>query len=141
MNQKYISLNRELTADQKAVWKDVTDHWGYLVQKKVDKFLEYIHPDFVGFGHESPVQVDRCWLEHWVGFWSKTTDIPVHALHPVNIVIHGDIAIVQYLIFTIEKSRHEGSKRHIRRYTMTWERHDDRWKVIGSHNNLMSNIV
>jgi len=127
-------------ADQTAVWQSVEDHWDHLINKRVDKFIKYIHPEMVGYGHESPIPVDRPWLEKWVGFWTKTTDIAICELRPIDIRLHGDIAIVQYLIFTVEKS-HEGGKRVIRRYTMTWQRGKDHWVVIGSHNNLMNETL
>ena len=126
--------------EQQSVWQCVEDHWDHLINKRVDEFLSYIHEDFLGYGHESPINIDRPWLEKWVGFWTKTTDIVICELRPQNIQIHGDIAIVQYFIFTIEKSS-EGGKRVIRRYTMTWQNQGDRWVVIASHNNLADESV
>src|SRR3989338_7599407 len=108
--------------EQNEVWQCVEDHWDHLISGRVDDFLKYIHPDFLGFGHESPTKIAIC------------------ELRPVDIRIHGDIAIVQYFIFTIEKND-EGGKRVIRRYTMTWQKGKDRWVVIGSHNNLMDETI
>ena len=127
--------------DQNSVWKCVEDHWDHLISKRVKEFISYIHKDFIGFGHESPINIDRPWLEKWVGFWTKTTDILICELRPIDIKLHGDIAIVQYFIFTIEKNV-EGGKRIIRRYTMTWQRQSkDKWVVIGSQNNLMDETL
>ena len=53
-------------ADQNSVWQSVEDHWDHLISKRVDKFIKYIHPEMVGYGHESPIPVDRPWLEKWV---------------------------------------------------------------------------
>ena len=126
--------------EQNDVWRCLEDHWDHLINKRVDEFLKYIHPDFLGFGHESPINIDRPWLEKWVGFWTKSTKIVICELRPIHIKIHEDIAIIQYFIFTIEKSEHSGS-RVIRRYTMTWKKQQDRWVVIGSHNNLMDETI
>ncbi len=128
------------TDDQNAVWKSLEDHWDHLISKRVDEFIEYIHPDMVGYGHESPLPVDRPWLHKWVGFWTKTTDIAICELKPVDIRVHGDIAVLQYLIFTIEKNE-TGGKHVIRRYTMTWQRGPKHWVVIASHNNLMNETL
>ena len=128
------------TDQQNEVWACVETHWDHLIHKRVGDFLKYIHPDMIGFGHESPVTVDKPWLEKWVGFWTKSTEIVICELRPIHIIIHDDIAILQYLIFTIEKSM-EGGKRVIRRYTMTWKKHENRWVVIGSHNNLMEETL
>ncbi|MFH1360450.1 MAG: nuclear transport factor 2 family protein [Candidatus Omnitrophota bacterium] len=132
----YISISKKWTDNQKEIWKTLEDHWQCLVEGKVDKFIEYIHPDFVGFGHESPYPVDHDWLQDWVGFWSKNTKFLKHYLKPQHIVMHGDIAIVQYYLFTITKSDTSAGSQAIRRYTMTWKKFDGRWKVIASHNNL-----
>ena len=126
--------------DQAAVWKCLEEHWDHLIHKRVDEFLKYIHEDFIGFGHESPINIDRPWLGKWVGFWTKTTEIVICELRPIDIRIHNDIAILQYFIFTIEKNA-SGGKRVIRRYTMTWKKQKDRWVVIGSHNNLMDETI
>jgi hypothetical protein len=106
----------------------------------VDEFIKFIHPDMTGYGHESPISVDRPWLEKWVGFWTQSTKIAICELRPVQIKLHGDIAIVQYLIFTVEVND-QGGKRVIRRYTMTWKKTPERWVVIASHNNLMNNVA
>lgn len=125
---------------QNEVWRCLEDHWDHLINGRVEEFLKYIHPDFIGFGHESPINIDKPWLNKWVGFWTKTTKIAICELRPIDIRIHEDIAIVQYFIFTIEKNA-EGGKRIIRRYTMTWKKRDKRWVVIGSHNNLMDETM
>ena len=126
--------------EQNQVWRCLEDHWDHLIHARVDDFLKYIHKDFIGFGHESPINIDRPWLNKWVGFWTKSTQILICELRPIDIKIHEDIAIVQYFIFTIEKNA-EGGKRVIRRYTMTWKKQKDRWVVIGSHNNLMDETI
>jgi hypothetical protein len=131
------SKPKDWSEGQNGVWRCLEDHWDHLINGRLEEFLEYIHPDFIGFGHESPINIDRPWLQKWVGFWSKSTKIAICELRPIDIKIHEDIAVVQYFIFTIEKND-EGVKRVIRRYTMTWKRQGKRWVVIGSHNNLMS---
>jgi hypothetical protein len=125
---------------QRDVWRSVDVHWGHLIEKNVGAFIEFIHPDFTGYGHESPIPVDRPWLEKWVGFWTKSTQIAICELRPIQVIIHGDIAIVQYFIFTVEINA-EGGKRVIRRYTMTWKKTPDRWVVLGSHNNLVNETI
>ena len=128
------------SAEQNDVWRCLEEHWDHLINARVDEFIKYIHPDFIGFGHESPINIDRPWLNKWVGFWTRSTQILICELRPVDIRIHNHIAIVQYFIFTIEKSA-ESTKRVIRRYTMTWEKQKERWVVIGSHNNLMNETL
>lgn len=134
------SKPKDWSEDQNDVWRCLEDHWDHLINKRVDEFLKYIHPDFIGFGHESPISIDRPWLEKWVGFWTKSTKIVICELRPIHIKIHGDIAILQYFIFTIEKGE-EAGRRVIRRYTMTWKKQQERWVVIGSHNNLMGETI
>jgi hypothetical protein len=126
---------------QREVWRNLEDHWQALIAGKIDDFLKYIHPKFIGYGHESPIPVDKPWLEQWVGFWAKSTKIVICELRPINLQIHGSIAILQYMIFTIEQNQVDQGKRVIRRYTMTWQKQADRWTVIASHNNLMKDTI
>ncbi len=130
----------EWNAEQNEVWGCVEAHWDHLINKRVDEFLKYIDDAMVGYGHESPIHVDKPWLKKWVGFWTKTTDILICELRPVQIKLHDGVAIVQYFIFTIEKNL-EGGKRVIRRYTQTWQKNKKQWVVIGSHNNLMNDTL
>jgi hypothetical protein len=125
---------------EREVWGALETHWDHLINKRVDEFIKYIHPAMIGYGHESPIPVDRPWLEKWVGFWTQSTKIAICELRPVQIKLHGDIAILQYLIFTVEVNA-EGGKRVIRRYTMTWKKTPERWVVIASHNNLMNETL
>ncbi|HPN88516.1 MAG TPA: nuclear transport factor 2 family protein [Candidatus Omnitrophota bacterium] len=140
MSSLTSAMPKNWSKKQQHVWKCVEDHWDHLINKRIDAFKEYIHDDFIGFGHESPISIDKPWLEKWVGFWTKSTDIIICELRPIHIEIHADIAIVQYFIFTIEKNA-GGGKRVIRRYTMTWKKNHDLWQVIGSHNNLMDETI
>lgn len=134
--ETYFSLSKEWTKEQKEIWAVIEDHWNCLVEGKVERFLQYVHPDFVGFGHESPYPVDEGWLKHWVGSWSKNTNFLIHALKPMHIVLHDNIAIVQYCLFTITKNDVSAGNSSIRRYTMTWKKEGGKWRVIASHNNL-----
>jgi hypothetical protein len=124
------------------IFKCVDEHWDLLITKKVDEFIKYIHPDMIGYGHESPTPVDYPWLYKWVGFWTKSSNIPIAEIRPIQMKIHGDIAILQYIIFTVEVNA-EGGKRVVRRYTMTWKKNPTMgiWQVIGSHNNLMDETL
>ena len=140
MNPLTSSKPNHWNEEQNSVWKSIEDHWDHLIHARVEEFIKYIHPDFIGFGHESPINIDRPWLEKWVGFWTRSTKIVICELRPIDIKIHGDIAIVQYFIFTIEKNE-SGGKRVIRRYTMTWKKQKDHWVTIGSHNNLMDETI
>jgi len=126
---------------QREVWNTLESHWQALISGKIDDFLKYIHPKFIGYGHESPLPVDKPWLEKWVGFWAKSTKIVICELRPINLVVHGDLAILQYMIFTIEQNQVDQGKRVIRRYTMTWQKQSEGWKVIASHNNLMKDSI
>ena len=111
----------EWPKEQQEVWSCLEKHWEHLINKRVEEFLKYIHTDIIGYGHESPLPVDRPWLEKWVGFWTKSTDIIICELRPIQARTHGDIVILQYFIFTIEKNV-EGGNRVIRRYTQTWKK-------------------
>ena len=134
------SKPKNWSEEQQEVWRCLEDHWEHLINGRLQEFLQYIHPDFIGFGHESPINIDRPWLNKWVGFWTKTTEIVICELRPIDIRLHDGIAILQYFIFTIEKGS-QTARRVIRRYTMTWKKGADRWQVIASHNNLADESV
>ena len=122
--------------DQKNVWKSIEEHWGYLVSGDTEKFLSYLHPNFTGFGHESPILINKNSIATWVVFWIKNTKIPVYELQPISVLAYGDFAVVHYYISTLEISK-EKTERVIRRYTSTCVKDKDtkgKWLVIGNHN-------
>ncbi len=130
----------EWSKAQQEVWAELEKHFELLMKGKVNEFLEYIHPEFRGFGHESPLMLDKKWLTKWVGFWCETTQFPIYYLNPISCGIFDDVAILQYYLFTIEKNL-EGAGRSVRRYTMTWKKINNRWQVIASHNNVVTEQV
>ena len=134
MKQSMSPNPEELSKEQKEIWQRLVDHWDCIVHARVDEFMEYIHPEFRGFGHESPLMLDKQWLKKWVGFWCETTRFPIHYLSPISIGVFGNVAIIQYFIFTIEKN-FAGAGRSVRRYTMTWIKEKNQWQVLASHNN------
>src|SRR3989338_4434891 len=103
MHQSMSPNPEEWNDQQKEVWKCLEGHCDQLIQGGVEQFLEYIHPDFRGFGHESPLMLDKKWLTKWVGFWSETTKFPIYYINPVSCAVFGDVAILQYYLFTVEK--------------------------------------
>ncbi len=140
MAQSLSPNPQEWSKEQQEVWNCLEDHWNLLINAKVDEFLEYIHPEFRGFGHESPLMVDKTWLSKWVRFWSETTKFPIHYISPISCGVFKEIAILQYYLFTIEKNV-EGAGRSVRRYTMTWMKAEGKWRVIASHNNVATEMV
>ena len=140
MAQSVSPNPEEWSKEQKELWSELQRHWDLLITGKVSDFLEFIHPEFRGFGHESPLMVDKKWLAKWVGFWCETTKFPIHYISPISCGIFGSIGILQYYLFTIEKGA-EGTGRGVRRYTMTWMKEGKKWRVIASHNNVATEQV
>ncbi len=140
MPQSLSPSPEEWSAAQKEVWACLEHHWEMLIQAKLNEFLDYIDPEFRGFGHESPLMLDKKWLSKWVGFWSETTKFPIHYISPISCGVFDNIAIIQYYLFTIEKSV-DGAGRSVRRYTMTWRKKDGKWRVLASHNNVATEMV
>lgn len=124
---------QDWSKDQENTWKSIQEHWAHLVGGDTEKFLSYLHPHFTGFGHESPLLIDKESIRKWVGFWIKNTKIPVYELQPIYVSVHGNFAVVHYFIFTLEVSETK-SERVIRRYTSTCVKEKNKWLIIGNHN-------
>ena len=91
-------------ATERAVWGCVETHWDHLINKRVDEFIKYIHSDMIGYGHESPIPVDRPWLYKWVGFWTKNTNIAIFLAVPKG--KKGRSYITKYVVgFQVIKSK------------------------------------
>lgn len=119
--------------EQKAVWKAIEEHWLYLTTGDTPRFLTYLHPNFTGYGHESPLLITKDSIAKWVVFWINNIKIPVHELQPIALASYGNFAVVHYYISTLEIAKEHG-ERVIRRYTTTLVKEKDRWLIIGNHN-------
>lgn len=124
---------RNWNEDQKSVWRSIEDHWMYLTSGDTEKFLSYLHPNFTGYGHESPLLINKDSIAKWVVFWIKNTQIPVHELQPMAVSVYDNFAVVHYYISTLEIGK-EKTERVIRRYTSTCVKDKGKWLIIGNHN-------
>ena len=122
--------------DQKAAWNTIETHWQHITKGEVEEFVSYIHPDFTGFGHESPLLIDKASIAKWVGFWGKNINIPVYDLQPVSVSAFGNFAVVHYYLFALEMHG-EKSVRTVRRYTTTLIKEKEKWLVIANQNALL----
>ena len=127
------ALTQNWGTEEKSVWKIIEDHWAYLTSGDIEKFLTYLHPKFTGFGHESPLMIDKESIVKWVGIWIKNVKIPIHELDPIRVSVYGDFAVVHYYIQTLEKGEAK-TERVIRRYTTTLINEKGKWSIIGNHN-------
>jgi hypothetical protein len=124
------------TDEERGVWKTIETHWGHITKGEVEQFLNSIHPEFTGFGHESPLLIDKESIKHWVGFWGKNINIPIYELQPLYVKAYDSFAIVHYYLLALEMHGGQG-KRFTRRYSSTLKKENGKWLVVANQNALM----
>ena len=119
--------------DEAAVWAAVETMW--LAQESGDeKWIEdMLSADFMGWQNNSPAPRNKASVRLWNKFDQDQTKGVAHELYPLSIVVHGDMAIVQYLYTNAVQTRDRKTSVASGRYTDVLVRDDETWKFISWH--------
>ena len=87
---------QEWSAAQKEAWKFETDCWAAFAKSDVAGFLEFFHPDYMGWDDNSPLPNTKTDTQKWFQVFASGNKILVYDIKPVGIRVFGDFAIVHY---------------------------------------------
>ena len=126
-------LAQEWSAAQKDVWDNVQAYWEKLAQGDLEGFTAYFHPDYRGWGYNSPMPGDKATARKFLGHSFKTTKTLVYDIKPAEIRIHGNVAIVHYFFTDISKDAEGKEKSSSGRWTDILLKQGDRWVMVADH--------
>ena len=129
---------QEWSAAQKEVWQQVQAYWKLGADKNLDGFLAYFADDYVGWESNMPLPTTKAELRKWLEHDFKTNDTVVYEIKPVAIVIHGDVAFVDYYYSQIVKGADGKEKSEAGRWTDILMKQGDKWVLIGDHGGRTS---
>jgi ketosteroid isomerase-like protein len=87
---------QEWSAAQKEVWKVENDIWASLAKGDASAFLEFFHPDYMGWDDNDPLPSTKTELQKWIQLYTMGRKIISYEIKPVGIRVFGDFAIVDY---------------------------------------------
>ena len=79
---------QEWSSSQKEVWKNVETYWKLSVDRDLEAWSGYYHPDFLGWNYEDNLPADKASRTKFSIHFLQTTKDLVYEVKPVGIKIH-----------------------------------------------------
>ena len=124
---------QEWTPAQKEVWKNVSDYWAVMAKGDLNGFMEYFHPDYMGWDNESRVPSSKEETKKWLTYAYQGVKIPVYEIDPLVIKIYGDVAFVHYYYSMVKETQDGKKKNESGRWTDILLKQGNKWVLIGDH--------
>ena len=70
----------DMSADQKAVWKNVETYWDVWMSGDVAGFLEYFHDDYSGWSYDQPLAGGKDSTKKWLTFAASSNKALIYEI-------------------------------------------------------------
>lgn len=127
------SFAQEWSPAQKEIISFIETNWKNLAEKKTDKFMETIHPQFQGFDDWCELPIDREILKNGIERMAQTKEVVSYKIEPCAINIQKDVVIVYYRCDLIELDENKNKISMVYKYTDILIKVDGKWLIIGVH--------
>jgi ketosteroid isomerase-like protein len=124
---------QEWTPAQKEVWKNVNDYWALLAKGDVKGFMEYFHPDYVGWDYDSPNPQTKGETQKWIEFFTQGKKVPFWDIKPLAIKVYGDVAFVDYYYTQVMEGADGKRNTENGRWTDILLKQNGKYVLIGDH--------
>ena len=126
-------LAQEWSPAQKDVWKAETDCWAAFAKSDQAAFLEFFHPDYMGWDDNSPLPNTKSDTQKWFAVFMTGTKVLLYDIKPVGIRVFGDFAIADYY-YSLVNSDADGKKKvEEGRWTDILMKQGGKWLLIGDN--------
>ena len=123
---------QEWSPAQQEVWKGVNDYWAVLAKGDINGFLEYFHPDYLGWDDNSPLPSTKTDIQKWFQIYMTGTKMLAYEIKPVGIRVHGDFAFADYYYSMVNEM--DGKKKNEEgRWTDILMKQGGKWLIIGDN--------
>ncbi len=119
--------------DHADVWATIEGQWD--AEQRGDKqwIDRLLTDDFSGWGKTSPAPRSKLSTKMWDRFSDAQGEVVAHELYPLEIVVHGDVAVAHYLYTSAFKNNDDEIDVDNGRYSDILVRTEDGWKFIAWH--------
>jgi ketosteroid isomerase-like protein len=124
---------QEWSAAQKEIWKVEEETMAAFEKGDVEKLMSYIHPDYRGSGHGSPIPVDKSTARKQVELMTKTYKITYYSMQPTAIQVFGNTAIAHYILTMSTKSLDGKEAQTQTAWTDVFVKQGDKWLVVADN--------
>jgi hypothetical protein len=119
------------TPEQEEVWETVKRCWS---AQDIDTISSCIHEDFVTWGLEGQVPLNKTDVVALNRRWLDTQETVWSYYQPLNIDVRGDMAVVIYAYHWAERNRITGEETSgIVNWTEVFIKEGDQWLLLADH--------
>jgi ketosteroid isomerase-like protein len=130
---------QQWTAAQQEVWEfeeACTANWA---TQDLEAMMACFHDDYLGWGRGYPVPWSKADRRAFGARWFETEEVVFLHLKPLAIRVHGNVAIVHYLVTYTRKNKATGEETTATaRWTDICLKEGDRWTWIADHGGVIS---
>ena len=126
-------IAQEWSAAQKEIWKVEEEIMSAFMKGDIEKLMSYVHTDYRGSGHGSPVPIDRSIFRKQAEQLIKTYKVGQLFMQPTAIQVLGNTAIVHY-IMTMTMTPLEGEEVASQTaWTDIFVKQGDKWLMVADN--------
>ena len=126
-------IAQEWSAAQKEIWKVEEETVADIEKGDVEKIMSYVHPDYRGSGHGSPLPIDKTIFRKQAEQMVKTYPARSMFLQPAAIQVFGNTAIVHYIATITLKSVDGKEATSQAAYTDVFVKQGDKWLIVADN--------
>ncbi len=127
-------IAEDWSSDEKAVWQLEEDYWRYVSTGDLDSYVKLWHDDFVGWPCAEWEPARKGGIGKWLrdirdNKWKLT-----YQLKPLGIQEFGGDTVVVHYAAEYVTDYGDGTRSGVgvwRKFTHTWMRTGDEWRIIG----------
>jgi hypothetical protein len=126
-------FGQEWSEEQKEAWKSVENSWEMSAKHDLEGSLAYIHGDYSGWWNWRALPANKDFLSKIIAHEFETTKVLIQDFQPVEIIILGNVAIVQYYYSRLIKDVEGKEKNDSGRWPDILVKQGDKWFLIADH--------
>jgi hypothetical protein len=123
-------FGQEWSKEQLEVLNVIEAQWKASMEKDDTWPDKYLHENFLGWSHESPMPRDKSSIQKWDRYNSENSTTLLFELYPVGIAMQGNTAVVHYFYSHASESKKEGRKTVEGQFTDILVKVDDTWRFL-----------
>jgi ketosteroid isomerase-like protein len=124
---------QDTSGDQANIWAQVERQWNEVEDGDRKWIDELLMADFSGWPKNSPAPRNKASTKMWNRFNETQGKLVAHELYPLNIIVHGDVAVAHYLYTSAYKNKDGEVEMTNGRYSDVLVRTDEGWKFLSWH--------
>jgi len=128
-------IAQEWSAAQKEIWKLEEESMATFEKGDVEKGLSYIHPDYRGLNHGTPVPIDKSMFRKLFEYMVKNYKVTYYTMQPTAILVVGNTAVADYIMTMSSKSLDGKEEQSQTAWTDVFVKQGDKWLIIADNGN------